>query len=225
MPTANDEELKADLVEYLSPPARAAVVAAVDAAYADAGKQFDPGSGGDMQLFGFTVFKYVSHRIRLVADKDPTMGITILGNATGAFRFKVGPFIVAPYSCGYRKPTDPWAEFPGNDRGAGFLSEINIGQFEIFPEFETSPVALVLGHYGNPDGGLEALFVKKPVAQTQGRISRWGYVEPLYQIGNRMTGDPERGRDQVLPGPTKITRPTILPFKKKHVEEKGSEGA
>ena len=226
MDPRNDTQLQQDLLTHLPLATRQALYTAADAAYQDAGRQFDPDIGADMQLFGFTLFKYIGHQIRTAAEADPSLGISILGSSTGAFRFKAGPFVVAPYSCGHQAPRDPWTEFPGNDKGAGLLSEINTGQLEIFREFDVAPVAIVLGHYGNPDGGLEALFLKMPMAHTHGRISRWGYVEPLYQIGGtRVAPAREATRSPVLPGPAQVTRLTVLPFKKKPAQDSETEGA
>lgn len=225
MDSRNDPRLAQDLLTHLPPAARQMLHAAIDAAYRDAGKHFDPDAGADMQLFGFTIFKFVAHQIRKAVDADPTLGITVIGSSTGAFRLQVGPFVVAPYACGYRTTDDPWEQFPSNDKGAGLLAETNSGQIEIFPQFDESPTAIVIGHYGHPDSGLAAIYLKKPTAQTNGRISRWGYVEPVYQMGSGTSAAPEAPRSPVLPGPAKVVRPTVLPFKRKPAQDTETERA
>lgn len=224
----NDAHLRELLCIHLPSATRQALHAAIDVAYRDAGKHFDPEAGSDMQHFGFSVFKFVAYQIRKAVEADPALGLSVIGSSTGAFRLRVGPFVLVPYACGYRNPDDPWTEFPGNDRGAGLLAEINGGQLDLFGESDdVAPTAMVLGHYGNPESGVEAIFLKKPTAQTHGRISEWGYVEPMYQMGfDSATEAPrETPRSPVLPGPAKVTRPRVLPFKKNPAADSETEGA
>ncbi|WP_310568611.1 hypothetical protein [Gemmatimonas sp.] len=218
---------------------RGVLVQALDVAYRDAGRLFDLEAGADLQWFGFTVFKFVAHQIRRVLDQDSTLGLTVVGGTTGAFRLQAGSFIVAPYACGRRIPDNPWTAFPSNNNGAGMLADINCGQIELFSgEVEGDQVAIVLGHYGSPETGLEAVFLKKPVAQTGGQISRWGYIEPIFKLGGSGTATvlltptapvgQEGGasvRRAVLPGPTSVGRPTMLPFKRKPAQQSENEGA
>ena len=74
-------------------------------------------------------------------------------------------------------------------------------------------MAFVLAHYGNADAGLEALYLKRPVDQLYGRISRWDYVEEVFRTGGESTTTTPAPAP-LLPGPAKVTRPTVLPFKK-----------
>lgn len=225
MESPNDPELALDLSTYLPLTTREALRVAIDAAYVDAGRHFEPDAGADMQLFGFTVFKYVAHQVRRLVEADPSLGLSVMGSTTGAFRLKAGPLIIAPYSCGHSSPTDPSTEFPGNDKGAGLLANINSGQIEIFDELDESPTAVVLAHYGNPTTGLEAVFLKKPVSQTNGRISRWGHIERVFQIGDAKAAATEPVRETVLPAPAPVKRPTVLPFRKRPVQTSEGEGA
>lgn len=235
----HDPVLAGELVHAVPANVRRALVQALDAAYRDAGRHFDLEAGADMQWFGFTVFKFVAHQIRRLVDLDPTLGLAVLGGTSGAFRLQAGSFIVAPYSCGRRIPDDPWTAFPTNNNGAGLLADMNCGQGDLFlGEADGDQVAMILGHYGSPETGLEAVFFKKPVAQTGGQISRWGYVEPIFTLGGSGTGTvtltptapagPTSGtstRGTVLPGPTPVVRPTVLPFKRKPAQQSDTEGA
>lgn len=235
MDTSSDTALQHDLAQHLPPRTRRVLHAAVDRAYADAGQRWSPDAGCNAMWFGFTTFTFVAHRIREAADADPTLGVTVLGGASGAFRLKAGPYLIAPYGCGFSRPEDPRTHFPNNDKGAGLLADINLDQLEIFPQFETAPTALVLAHYGNYERGLEALYLKEPRGATQGRIDRWGYIEPIYEAGSGdarvvptvgPSGGPPAGpRPAVLPGPATVVRPTVLPFKKKPAQDTGAEGA
>lgn len=223
--------MQESLAEHLSPQARLALHAAVDRAYADAGQAWRPEAGCNLMWYGLTTWTFVTHRIREAADADPSLGIEVLGGMSGAFRMKIGPFMIAPYGCGYRKPEDPRQHFPNNDKGAGLLAEINLDQLDFFPRFTSAPTALVLAHYGNHESGLEALYLKEPRGVSQGRIDRWGYVEPLYEIGSGESRVvPGVAADvaspmPILPGPVKVARPTVLPFRKKPAAQDGTDGA
>jgi len=228
-----DTRMQQDLAHHLPPQTRQVLHAAADRAYADAGARWSPEVGTNPMWYGMTTWTFVTHRIREAADADPSLGIEVLGGMSGAFRFKVGPYLIAPYGCGYRKPDDPRQHFPNNDKGAGLLAEINLDQFDFFPRFDALPIALVLAHYGNYDSGLEALYLKEPRGVSQGRIDLWGYVEPLYEMGSSdarvlptTTVPAAAPRQAVLPGPAKVVRPTVLPFKQRPAaQDRGSEGA
>lgn len=227
MDARNDPELERDLSRFLPTTARLVLHAGLDAAYRDAGRHFDPEAGSNMQLFGFTIFTFVVYQLRLAIEADPSLGLTVVNGAGGAFRLQAGPFLIGPYACGNRSPDDPWSQFPSNDKGAGWLAEINSGQMDLFAAPGDPHVGIVLGHYGNPEGGLEAVFLKQPIAQSGGRISRWGYVEPIYEIGSGGAEiAPEAPLPPVLPGPATVVRPKVLPFKKKPAVQDGeTEGA
>jgi hypothetical protein len=202
-----------DLDRYLLPSAREAFRTAIDEAYRDTGSRFDPVAGCDAQWFGWTVWKFGEHQLKETL-RDDRLGLRD-ASAGGQFRIGFGPFVMASYACGHAMPEDPWKEFPNNDRGAGFLSDINTGQWSLSIDgFDEHPgVAIVLAHYGNHENGLEGLYIKMPCAQAAGRISEWGYIEELWRI-DRSTGyAPGRPKGPVLPGPVKIGTPA-LPFRK-----------
>lgn len=204
-----------DLREYLPPSAREALRVELDLAYRDAGSRFDASVGSDAQWFGFTVWKFAENRLRRIIEK----GKHALRDATagGQFRIGFGHFVMVTYSCGHSAPDDPSKEFPNNDSGAGFLTEINTGQYPLkIDGFGERPgVAIVLAHYGNHENGLEALYLKRPSAQIAGKITEWGYIEEIWRIGGSATGGTPTPTPSgpVLPGPAKIDKPA-LPFRK-----------
>lgn len=203
-----------DLGSYLLPPAREAFQISLDRAYRDAGSRFDATVGCDAQWFGWNVWKFAEHQLKKILP-DQTLGLRDASEG-GQFRIGFGPFVMATYACGHSMPDDPWKEFPNNDKGAGFLSDINTGQWSLrIDGFAEQPgVAIVLAHYGNQENGLEALYIKRPCAQTAGRISEWSYVEELWRIGGHSGGSTApRPTEPLLPGPVKIGTPT-LPFRR-----------
>jgi hypothetical protein len=208
----DNDPMRDDLRAYLPASAREEFRRAIDRAYQDTGSRFEPNVGSDAQWFGYSVWKFGEYRLKqaLASDKLPIRD----ASSGGQFRIGFGPFVMAAYPCGHTVPEDPWKEFPNNDKGAGFLSDINTGQFSLkIDGFEERPaVATVLAHYGNHETGLEALYLKVPCAQTAGRISRWSYVEELWRIGGSAVSTPPPRRP-ILPGPARIEKPQ-LPFRK-----------
>jgi hypothetical protein len=212
--------LREELQSALSPAARQAIRDAMDQAHRDAGRHFDPGAGSDPQLHGFTVYKFGRHRLTCVVSSDGTLGLRI-ATAKGQFRLGFGRFIMTPYTCGLSAPVDPWTEFPNNDDGAGLLTDVNTGQhrLDLTGEGEEPTMAIVLAHYGNWDTGLEALYLKVPSAQSNGRITAWSYVEELWRID----GTVARPTSPDLPRPVSPERPKLT-LKKSNVKP-GTERA
>src|SRR5579862_6715583 len=167
------DELRQELGAHLSPAARSKMVEAMVLAYQDTATRFDAAIGGDAQWFGFSVWKFGVYRLTQTTA-DESLGIRV-DSSSGQIRLAFGPFIMSPYSCGLLAPDDPWKQFPTNDKGAGFLSDINTGQFsfQLAGANQSPPIALVLGHYGNHDTGLEALYLKVPCEQRGGQICEW----------------------------------------------------
>lgn len=226
MPHSNDEQLQHDLAIALPPATRQVLVRALDVAYRDAGQCFNLEAGCDAQWFGFTIFKFVAHQIAKALTEDPSLDIEVIGSGTGAFRLRVGAFVIAPYRCGPLRPQDPWQEFPSNHNGAGLLVDLNSGQIEMFAGFDDDQIGLVLGHYGNWDTGLAAVYLKKPISKTNGQISEWAYVEEVFRLGGDALPAPaEAPRTPVLPPPATVVRPKVLPFKRKPLEGAEGEGA
>jgi hypothetical protein len=212
------DALRADLASHIPPAARAAVVQAIDLAYRDAGAMWDAEKGCDALWFGMTRWKFIEHRIRELVLTDTALGLRELSRGYGAFRLGAGPFVLTPYGCGTQAPTDPWTCFPSNNKGAGFLSDANAGQFELellFPDLPPDPHAIVIAHYGNFAEGLVALYFKLPLEQSRGRITRWGYVEDVWHLRAGQDTQPDPfPKPAVLPGPAQVERPRLLPFKK-----------
>jgi len=217
-------KLAQDLKLHFPESARLAVRMAMHTAYRDAGRMWDLTAGCDMQWFGFTVWKFAVHQIRSVIERDPNLGIRVVPSGVGAFRVALGPMVMSPYGCGYSVPSDPWTQFPNNDKGAGLLSDVNMYQLDIFPDIPGSPTALVLAHYGNPERGLEALYVKMPTESSNGRITRSGYVEEIAAIGERTYDVEPSFKETKFPAAAKIERPVTLPFRKP-VTQEGSDSA
>ncbi|HZS57709.1 MAG TPA: hypothetical protein VFA43_00465 [Gemmatimonadaceae bacterium] len=198
------DELRQQLADNLALAARTRMVEAMATAYKDTASRFDATIGSDAQWFGFSVWKCGVYRLSQTAA-DGSMGVRV-EIANGQLRLAFGPFIMSPYSCGLMAPDDPWSHFPTNDKGAGFLSDVNTGQlsFALSGVETAAPIALVLGHYGNHDSGLEALYLKVPSDQRGGQICEWSYIEPLWRADSGMSP-----ASADFPRPVPIGRPSL----------------
>jgi hypothetical protein len=204
-----------DLKTFLSDSAREALHKIFDSAYHEMATRWDEEVGCDIAWLRYTVWKFSELPLKQLVKKE----LHGLHDASegGQFRIGFGPFVMTPYACGLAAPDDPWKHFPRNDTGAGSLSDINTGQLSLglVDDFGVKPkIAVVFGHYGDQDTGLNALYLKVPCDQNAGRICQWSYIEQVWRIGSGGTGTtaPTPPSGPTLPAPVKIEKP-VLPFK------------
>lgn len=176
------------------------VDALVDAhreAYDRAAIHHSPEDGADAQLFGFTNYKYIAHRlVRLPQRLD--LGVE-LKSAHPCLRLAVGPFTIASYPCGSSGEQDINESFPNNEAGAPAMFDLN--QLCLNLDFsETVPRALILAHFGNPEHGLEALYLAAPGSKDDGRISSWSWHKELWRWNGAGT-EPAQMPDLPRPAP------------------------
>jgi len=183
--------LPEEMSVHFSDACRDALVEALRITYQHASAPWDDSIGYDMQLFRFMLYKLGMHQLKLLCDRG--VGLFIHSPAP-LFRLGVGPFQLASYACGYRGDDDIWTSFPNNDQGAPNLSDIN--QLTLFgenaePSGDARPAAIVLAHFGNPEIGLEAVYLAVPAAKENDRISRWSHAELLWKTPLRVHAKPE----------------------------------
>jgi hypothetical protein len=194
------DRLQRDVDVFLTPERIDALVEAHRSAYDRAALQYSPEDGADAQLFGFTIYKYNTHRLAKLA-KRPDLGIE-LRSTHPCFRLGVGPFTLASYPCGSSGDHDIEDSFPNNDAGAPALVDVNQLCLEL--DFSRAvPRALVLAHFGNPVNGLEALYLAAPGSKEDGRISGWSWHKELWRWSGGSVAEPMPPRPD-LPRPVPI---------------------
>lgn len=183
------------------------LVTAVVEAYRTAEEHYDTSRGSNTRTFGFGLYNYNVHELCRAANASA--GTVMILRRYPSFRLQVDAYEIACYKVGTSCSQDIWSSFPGNQGAAPALVR---EQPSLFPEFEPSmesPGKLVLAHLGNPEDGLEALYLCAPTETDGRRITGWAFVDPLWQkenIASLMTA-PVRERVPAEP----VTEPEVRP--------------
>ncbi len=202
------DRLQQDVELFFTPRCIEALVDAHRTAYARAALHYSPEDGADMQLFGFTNYKYIKHRL-LKLPRCSDLGLQ-LRSAHPSFRLGLGPFTLASYPCGHSGEQSIEDSFPNNEAGAPALADLNQLCLEL--DFSQAvPRALVLAHFGNPEHGLEALHLAAPGSKEDGRISAWSWTRELWRWSGSESAEPAPPRPD-LPRAARI-EPASLALK------------
>lgn len=182
-----DQRTDTALSAVLTGPVRDALIAAVQRAYHTVSTKYhDPDDGCDGQSFGYMVWKVLENEIRLLAERDPALGITIEPHAF-LFRFRVGGFQFAIHSLGPTAVKNIDDSFPNNRCASGRLAVDNIYLRLELGDDAYIPHSLVIGHIGNPESGCEQVWVVEPTDSHKGAIIAWGFRRELWRWDGQMS--------------------------------------
>lgn len=173
------------------------LVGALLAAYTTACDNWKPDEGSISQTFGYDAWAFGNFRLRELAD-DATLGF-VPEIHEGRFTLRKDGLFLSSYKAGSSRDADIWRSFPKNQHAAPQLARNN-SQLDIFLDGDPSPdapVDLVLAHLGNPERGLEAVYLCVPTAVENERISEWGFAQRLWRRGD--SGLAERPVSPVAP--------------------------
>lgn len=161
-----------------SPAVRDRLVSGLAAAYATAEAHFEADRGNNTKTFGFELYHCAVHELSRSASESG--GLLSVSRAHPFFRLRVGAYEIACHKVGNSATQSIWSAFPGNTGAAPALVH---EQPFLFSEMEPTvafPEKLVLAHLGNPEDGLEAVYLCAPAETEKKRISRWAYAECLW---------------------------------------------
>jgi hypothetical protein len=200
------DRLERDVERFFTEERVGALVEAHRSAYDRAALHHSPEDGADAQLFGFTNYKYITHRL---VQLPPRLELGFeLRSAHPALRLGLGPFTLGSYPCGSSGDQDIWESFPNNDAGAPALADLN--QLCLALDFSQAvPRALVLAHFGNPEHGLEAIHLAAPGSKEDGRISGWSWTRELWRCSRSDSAEPSLLRPD-LPRPVRIEPAALI---------------
>ena len=200
------DRLQQDVEQFFTSRRIDALVDAHRTAYDRAALHYSPDDGADTQLFGFTNYKYIKHRL-LKLPRCPDLGLE-LRSAHPSFRLGLGPFTLASYPCGQSGEQSIEDSFPNNEAGAPALADLNQLCLEL--DFSQAvPRALVLAHFGNPEHGLEALHLAAPGSKEDGRISAWSWTRELWRWSGSDAAEPTSSKPD-LPRPAHIEPASLV---------------
>jgi hypothetical protein len=161
----------------------AALVRGLRRAYDAACERHDPAEGGNAQTFGFCCYHFGIFRLAEEFE-DSSVGVQTV-TLKGAFRMLIGRYQVGCYRVGESEHDDIETCFPHNDRAAGSLVEAQLWLRGISKTQGVERAKkVIVGHLGNPDEGLRAIYLCVPGKKRGARITEWAYTIPLWRAGD-----------------------------------------
>ena len=183
-----------------------ALVAALDEAYQEVSAFHRPERGWNNFTFGTGVWTIALFQLQeLVREREWEL-VEEVDNHRVTF-VKDGLHLSC-YKVGFSAEEDIYASFPNNQNAAKRLVQNN-RQYDLFGETyqDGAPVDLVLAHLGNPERGLEAVYLCVPSAVgTDDRICEWAYAQLLWRKDARAVVEPA---ERVLAAEVAIEPPAI----------------
>lgn len=158
---------------------RAAILRALEQAYAVNLERHDPSVGDTALTFGIHTWQSGNHYLLLELASIAGVNWTIQNHS---LELRVGRCRLRTHKLGHSEADDPWQSFPEHAgpaaRMAGRYEQLEF-PYEL-PGIE--PLDWVIGHYGNFEDGLRAVRLQAVGTERSddGRIIRWSAVEPLW---------------------------------------------
>lgn len=183
-----------------------ALVAALDEAYQEVGSFHRPERGWNNFTFGTGVWTIAMFHLQELAKGGKWEFVEEVDNHRVTF-LKDGLHLSC-YKVGSSAEEDIFSSFPNNQNAAKRLVQNN-RQYDLFGESyrDGAPVDLVLAHLGNPERGLEAVYLCVPSAVgTDERICEWAYAQLLWRRDARAALEPAA---EALAAEVTIERPVI----------------
>ena len=168
----------------VTPEVKAGIVAALQRAYAIVQEPHDDALGWDAHTFGQGVYRIGLFWLKKYCE-DSGGKLELVDELKTLSRFRCGEYTFGFYKVGSSITDNIWEALPTSENG-GFTIVDDDGQPFLtgLEEFMLDRVDLrrygVIAHLGNPKDGLSAIYLCIPVQAEGGKITRWGYAEPIY---------------------------------------------
>lgn len=173
-----------DAIEHAFRPAVVAVCRRLlDRSYQYASATHLTDAGSNDATFGFNLYWFNVHQFEMFAE-SAGVGIEV-ASTRPEFRLKIGDFWVACHRVGSSMADPIQHSFPRNPNGPGRLAGLNAIQLCLDLPIEDDPSVpsnLILAHMGNPDDGLQAIYVAVPVGTSAaGRVNEWRFTKLVWR--------------------------------------------
>lgn len=181
----NTHTMSAALAQAFTSDVRWALVEVLDEAYQLASARYDPELGCNGFTFGTDLYHFA--KFRLQGRGEPALAPIPLGETSSELelRLRVSEFNVAVHRVGCSSGEDISACFPSSSGGPARLARLNAVQLELQLGWTgAAPFAsnVVVAHLGNPENGLEAVYLAVPFGVAEsGKINAWAYTELVWQ--------------------------------------------
>lgn len=169
--------------EAFTSEAKASIVAAVQLAYDIVQERHDEKLGYNANTFGHNVYHIGKHQLDQCCAKSGGK-LSRVDELKTLFRLQGGEYTLGFYKVGHSAETDIWEAFPTSENGAMSLNAagqpVLLGLEDAMMDDVADLRYAVVAHLGNPTDGLCAVYLCIPVRTESGKITRWGFTEPLY---------------------------------------------
>lgn len=174
-------ELVSRIAATFPPQLTERLVEALREGYEVACDNWRPEKGSRSLTFGIDVWAFATFQLEQIAD-EAELELDVEQREHRTTLVKHGLFL-SSYRVGSHSDQSIWTSFPNNRNAAPRLARNNV-QIDIFGDAELTgaePLDLVLAHFGNPDHGLEAVYLCVPTGADGNQISEWGYADLLWR--------------------------------------------
>ena len=158
------------------------ITGALERAYETACEHYEPDRGNNTKTFGYELYHAAVHELAGEVQQDDTPLALISRDPT--FRLRVGAFECACHRVGADASDDIWSSFPDNEGAACRMAEEQLWIPGMEPDIEAAR-KVVIAHLGNPEEGIQAIYLCIPSRTEKKRIVEWGLVCPVWQAGER----------------------------------------
>lgn len=181
----NREKMGTALADAFDETVRRTIVHVLDEAYQEAGIRYDEEIGCNGFTFGTDLYQFAKFRFQ--GNGERAAAPIMLGETSSELelRLRVGHFTVACHRVGGSASEDIADCFPSSSGGPGRLARLNAVQLELDlgdGGGQPLPANVVVAHLGNPDHGLEAVYLAIPFGVSEaGKINGWAYTELMWR--------------------------------------------
>lgn len=195
----------------VTPDIKAGIVGALRRAYGIVQEAHDDSLGWDAHTFGYSVYRLGLHWLTKFCEASSGK-LELVDELKTLSRFRCGEYTFGFYKVGSSITDNIWEALPTSENGGFTIGDDADSQLLLagLEDFMVDRVDLrrygVIAHLGNPKDGLSAVYLCIPVQAEGGKITRWGYAEPIYQrtMGNSAAPPPppvDGPPPEVLPQP------------------------
>lgn len=215
LPSNFNELFNSDIIE--------AIIDSLKQAYNDADESFVDGFGDDKFTFGNKIWRYSVYQLKQhFQNKIDSVHIRERSNR---FRMQIGNFNVGVNKIGYTGKEDINESFPNNTKNIEAMAIDQFSQLSFFDfqlsenqeviEYENIALNnLIIGHMGNIDDGLCAIYFCFPILDKEEKIVKWAHTIKVWDINSdhQYEKQHEVNTSHIIP-PEEIVESPVLTLK------------
>lgn len=183
LPSNFNELFNSDIIE--------SIIDSLKQAYNDADESFIDGFGDDKFTFGNKIWRYSVYQLKQRFQNK--IDYIQVSERSNRFRMQIGNFNVGVNKIGHTGKEDINESFPNNTKNIEAMAVDQFSQLSFFDlqfddnvekvEFENIALNnLIIGHMGNIDVGLCAVYFCFPILDNEEKIVKWAHTIRIWDI-------------------------------------------